>query len=422
MEVFSVNIDSIHLDPSNVRRHPARNIDAIKASLARFGQQRPILIDVRGVVRAGNGTVEAARALGWSEIRAVRTGLKGSEATAYAIADNRTAELAEWEDVGLASTLQALRADDIDLDDIGFSPEEIDELLDRVADASDDEDSAEDPGAQVDRANELLAKWGCAVGQLWSIGEHRLLIGDTLDRDALGRLIGDDAPKLLVTSPPYNQKIEFMQGSGMYADSGWHAKLRNIGYEDSLPEDRYQEQQRDVLRIWHDHLAGSASVFYNHKNRYRDKVVISPLSWLPGPFVFRQEIIWSRPGGMTHNSRMFLHSDERIYWLFKRPDFYFDDSTEVVSLSTVWRFNPEVSSDHPVAFPLELPSRCIRACSRRGDFVMDPYCGSGTTIVACERLGRRGLGLEIEPRFVAVALERLSGMGLEPKLVDQMRV
>lgn len=133
MKVESVPIDSIHLDPANVRRHPEKNLAAIKASLARFGQQKPIIVDGDGIVRAGNGTLEAARALGWDKIAVVRTPLKGSEATAYAIADNRTAELAEWDDVGLAEQLRALQSEDIDLTAVGFEAGEVDAMLERMA-------------------------------------------------------------------------------------------------------------------------------------------------------------------------------------------------------------------------------------------------------------------------------------------------
>jgi ParB-like chromosome segregation protein Spo0J len=129
MKAETVPIDSIHADPANVRRHPERNLDAIKASLARFGQVKPIVVDAKGIVRAGNGTLEAARALGWDTIAVVRTGLKGSEATAYAIADNRTAELAEWDDIGLAETLRALQSEDFDLAAVGYDAAEVDALI-----------------------------------------------------------------------------------------------------------------------------------------------------------------------------------------------------------------------------------------------------------------------------------------------------
>ncbi len=134
MQITNVPIDSIHLDPANVRVHPEDNLAGIKASLARFGQQRPLLVDSAGIVRAGNGTLMAARELGWSEIAIVRTDLTGSEATGYSIADNRTAEKAEWEKTALAKTLRALQSEDFDLTAVGFDDGEVDALLAGLAD------------------------------------------------------------------------------------------------------------------------------------------------------------------------------------------------------------------------------------------------------------------------------------------------
>lgn len=113
-------------DPANARKHNDRNLDAIKASLLRFGQQKPIVIDRTGIVRAGNGTLAAAKALGWAEIDCVESELEGPEATAYAIADNRSAELAEWDDAALAATLQSLEHEDAALlEAAGFTHDEL---------------------------------------------------------------------------------------------------------------------------------------------------------------------------------------------------------------------------------------------------------------------------------------------------------
>jgi ParB family transcriptional regulator, chromosome partitioning protein len=133
MKIEHASLDKIHPDPANVRRHPERNLDAIKASLARFGQQKPIIVDAAGIIRAGNGTYEAAKALGWDSIAVVRTALQGSEATAYAIADNRTAELAEWDDAALAETLRSLQSEDFDLDSVGYTDDEVDAILEKLA-------------------------------------------------------------------------------------------------------------------------------------------------------------------------------------------------------------------------------------------------------------------------------------------------
>jgi len=130
MQIEKRSIAELSNDPANARKHNDRNIESIIASLRRFGQQKPIVIDITGVVRAGNGTLEAAKRLGWETIDAVTTELKGSDAVAYAIADNRTAELAEWDDDVLAAQLNGLLADDPDLlDAAGFDEDELAELL-----------------------------------------------------------------------------------------------------------------------------------------------------------------------------------------------------------------------------------------------------------------------------------------------------
>jgi len=120
MKIEVLSVDQLLNDPSNARQHSTKNLDAIKASLLKFGQQKPIVINKEGIVIAGNGTLIAAKELGWSEIKCVRSELGKVEQTAYAIADNRTAELATWDMDILGDTLQSLREDDWDLEDLGF--------------------------------------------------------------------------------------------------------------------------------------------------------------------------------------------------------------------------------------------------------------------------------------------------------------
>jgi len=125
MQITTTKIAELSLDPSNVRKHSRRNLDAIKASLRKFGQQKPIVVDAKGIVLAGNGTLTAAQELGWTEIQIVRTELAGVSATAFAIADNRTAELAEWEEDKLNAVLKSLQYEGVDLVDVGYSPEDV---------------------------------------------------------------------------------------------------------------------------------------------------------------------------------------------------------------------------------------------------------------------------------------------------------
>src|SRR5688572_7341997 len=130
LKVETVSVAGLELDPRNARRHPERNLASIQASLARFGQQKPIVVDADGVIVAGNGTVAAAKALGWASIDVVRTKLRGAEARAFAIADNRTAELAEWDAEELRKQLDELTAEGFDVTgELAFSDDEVAALL-----------------------------------------------------------------------------------------------------------------------------------------------------------------------------------------------------------------------------------------------------------------------------------------------------
>lgn len=138
MKIIRLEVSKLSNDPANARKHNDRNIEAIIASLRRFGQQKPIVVDSSNVVRAGNGTLEAAKRIGWEHVDCVVTDLKSSDAVAYAIADNRTAELAEWDDATLAAELESLQADGL-LEATGFSDEELNQLLQGIEIQSDSE-------------------------------------------------------------------------------------------------------------------------------------------------------------------------------------------------------------------------------------------------------------------------------------------
>jgi ParB-like chromosome segregation protein Spo0J len=150
MTIESLPISSLSPDPANARVHSTRNLDAIKASLRRFGQQKPIVVDARNIVRAGNGTLAAAIALGWTHINIVRTDLMSSDAAAYAIADNRTSDLSDWDEEALARQLDELRAEGMNLADIGFDTREVRKLLEEA-----------DPGTpdDISGASSLQDQW-----------------------------------------------------------------------------------------------------------------------------------------------------------------------------------------------------------------------------------------------------------------------
>ena len=243
-------------------------------------------------------------------------------------------------------------------------------------------------------------------GEVWRCGEHRVVCGSALDRRSYEAALGGDVAQLVVTSPPYNQGLERFSSSGMQVKAlSFTARCRR-SYADSIPEPLYQEQQRRLLDLLLVYTSDDGSVFYNHKNRYRRRRVISPLSWiLPSSWRLRQEVIWDRGGSVTLNSRMLMPVDERIYWLTKN-DFVFFDTTELKRLGTVWRIAPRPESKVSMPFPLEIPLRAIRCTTHVGDTVLDPYGGSGTTLIAATRTGRRCVTIELRPRYCEAIVDR----------------
>ncbi len=430
-----VSIDDLTPDPANTRTHPERNRQAMSASIRRFGPARSIVIDGKGIVRAGNGTIEEAKANGCQEVLIIdpepgqlvavrRKDWSPSEGTAYSISDNRSTDLSLNDDAALAATLRSLQSEDFDLAALGYSDEEVDALCaglaDEIAGAL---ESADDPGAQTDKADELREKWGTALGQLWTIPSltvpgksHRLLCGDSTKAEAVARVMGGEKARLCVTSPPYNQQLQSqVNPTGMHSENSWFHRL-DSAYADAMPEEDYQAWQVELLTLWFDLVVDGGSFFYNHKHRYRNRQPIIPLDWIrKTPWRFRQEIIWDRRGGVAANAEMFIPGDERFYWLEKEGPHVWNGVGN--NRTTVWPISPQQNDGlHVCPYPIELVATPIECVSNPGDLIADPFLGSGTTIVAAEQTGRLCYGIELAPKYCAVVLERLAGMGLTPAL------
>lgn len=386
----------------NPRRISEAAISKVKASIKEFGVQQPIVVDKEGVIIVGHTRYAALQQLEVKEVPVhVADKLTPAQVKSYRIMDNRSHLESSWDDDLLKLELTELDDWSADLELTGFDEGELQVLMAPVFGGPDggltDEDEA--PEVQPESVTKL--------GDVWVLdNRHRLCCGDSFVLSDMENLLKGHSVDLIVTSPPYNQGIDKFSPSGMHKDHDWVSKVRRLAYADTKPELDYQNQQRDLLGLLFGIVRDGASIFYNHKPRYREKKLISPMEWLPGPFSLRQEIIWKRPGSVTQNARMFLPCDERIYWMYKGDDFTFNDSTEVKTWSSVWDVAPRQNKDHAVAFPVELPLRCILACSMVGDSVFDPFCGSGTTIIASEKAGRNGHGMEISPLYVDVSIRR----------------
>ena len=394
MKLETVPLGSLSLDPANVRKHGQKNLDAIKASLRKFGQQKPIVVDAKGIVLAGNGTLTAAKELGWTEIQIVRTALAGVDATAFAIADNRSAELAEWDD-NLSEVLAALKAEDFPLDEIGFDADDLAEL------GGEPEPSDADAEPQIDKAEELRAKWGVEVGQVWQLGEHRITCGDSTDEETVRNFMNGEKAEMVFTDPPYGVNIK---GGGK----------QNTSIAGDITQTAIPFSFDVACNIA---TTGDARLYFcgseTNIDLYR-KLFERFCRQLPRHLIWVKNGFVMKPNGYHNQYEIIFHGYKEGGGSLNK---WYGGRTEHEA-SDIWQIKRDSSSTylHPTQKPIELPRRAITNSASPGGLVYEPFSGSGSTLLACEQVGRKCRAIEIAPGFVAVAIQRWAdATGKEPR-------
>lgn len=391
------HIGDLKPDARNARRHNPRNIGMIADALHEVGAARSIVIDEDGNVLAGNGTVEAAAQAGIERVRVIeadgneiiavqRSGLSKRDKKRLALYDNRTAELAEWEPDVLAEERDILAG--------MFTTQELDDLLAGIT----QEEAADDPGAQIDRAAELQEKWQTERGQLWQVGRHRLLCGDSTSAADVARLMGGAGVDIVLSDPPYSSGgFQEAQRSTGSIGTRQNVKIKSDqlstrGYI-SLMSDVLDRVQADVLYLFTDWRMWSWTYDIAERKNY-------PV---------RNMLVWDK--GQMGMGFPWRSTHELILFAKRTPSAMMDGKR-----GNVLRCDRTGNVNHPTEKPSELLVD-ILSNTPPGD-VYDPFIGSGTTMVAAEQTRRICYGCDLDPRYIAVALERMAGMGLEPRRVD----
>lgn len=242
---------------------------------------------------------------------------------------------------------------------------------------------------------------------------NKIVQGDAL---TILKTLPDEIVDVGVTSPPYNKGEN---------KKGWLVK--NVKYSeamDKLPENEYQENQIDVLNEIFRITKLGGSFFYNHKLRWERGVMLHPMDWLrKTKWIIRQEIIWDRMIAANIRGWRFWQVEERIYWLYKAKGKNLigeELKSKHALLTSIWRFSPEQKNPHPAPFPLALPIRAIYSImDEKKGVVIDPYCGSGTTLIAAKILGHNFIGIEISEEYIKYAQERLKNYEQETRFTKE---
>jgi DNA modification methylase len=378
----------------NPRTHSDAQVAQIAGSIAEFGFNAPILVDSNAGVIAGHGRLLAARKLQLTEVPViVLDHLSEAQKRAYVIADNRLAENAGWDEELLRLELAALQDEGFDINSIGFDDQDLARLLaeqDATPGLTDEDDIPEfaDAAATIS-------------GDLWVLGEHKLLVGDATDRAAVARLVAGDAADLIFTDPPYNVDYEG------YTDE----KLKIKG--DRMTADQFQKFLQDTFGSYRAVAKSGASLYVCHSSSWQREFQGAMES---AGFEVRCQIIWAK-NTFAWGFGRYKFQHEPIFYAHVggQKDPWYGDKSQ----STLWQEKkPAANRIHPTAKPVELVERALVNSSKADDIVVDLFGGSGSTLIGCERRGRRARLMEIDPKYADCIVRRWQEYTAKQAILD----
>jgi len=373
-------------------KNPRQNDNAVGAvakSLREFGFRQPIVVDEESVVIVGHTRLKAAEQLGLKKVPVhVATGLTAEQVRAYRIADNQTATIAEWDMNLLPLELAELKDLGVDMDLLGFGDAELSAML-NPGTAEGETDADDIP----DALKVAIAQ----PGDLWVLGEHRLLCGNSTVARDVDRLLDGKKAALCATDPPY--LVDYTGDRPNNSGKDWSETYREVEIKDA--EGFFRAVFANVVRV----LAPKAAIYCWHAHR---RCGVIQEIWESLGILDHQQIIWVKPTSVFG----------RVYWHFRhepcmmgwvqgsQPEHDSDHE-----FNSVWEIDWEgksriVGNEHPTQKPVEIFARPMRKHTKPGDIVFEPFSGSGSQLIAAEKEGRRCRAMELEPVFVDVAVSR----------------
>jgi DNA modification methylase len=406
MKTVTLPLDKLIAYAGNPRKND-HAVEAVASAIKRFGFRVPVLAKSDGSLIDGHLRVKAAKHLGMEEVPVVLCDdLSEADIKALRISINRMAELAEWDTELLSAELEGLAAEGIGLEDVGFNADYLEELGADLGLLKGNPEADAEP--QIDKAEELRAKWGVEPGQLWELGEHRLLCGDSTKKEDVEKALGGASPLLMVTDPPYGVSYDASWRLEAGVNKPWQTRAEGKVENDDRADwkETWELFRGSVAYVWHGGLH-AAQVATNLQD---------------AGFQIRSQIVWSKPSLVM--GRGHYHWQHEPCWYAVRSGSTAEwagdrKQATIWSIANMHRTQGSVDDGktfHSTQKPVECMARPIR--NHESEFVYEPFSGSGTTIIACEQLVRKCRAIEISPAYVAVALQRWAdATGKTPKLV-----
>lgn len=373
-----VSIDKLIPYARNARTHSKEQIKQLRASLREFGFVNPCIIDKDYNIIAGHGRVMAAKEEGISEIPCVfAEHLTDAQKRAYILADNRLALNAGWDDEMLSVELSDLQANAFDLSLLGFSDAEMNKLMGGMENAKDD-----DFDVDAELQKPTLSK----PGDLWLLGNHRLVCGDSIKPETYALLMDSNSANLVVTDPPYNVNYEGSAG-----------KIKN----DHMAGAAFYQFLLDAFTQMETVMAQDASIYVFHADteglNFR-KAFTEAGFYLSGTCIWKKQSIV-----LGRSPYQWQHEPVLFGWKKSGKHTWFSDRKQ----STIWEFDkPRKNGEHPTMKPIPLLAYPIVNSSMTGCIVLDPFGGSGSTLIACEQTGRVCRMAELDEKFCDVIVRR----------------